>query len=106
MILGVFWPDLLRGCAIVLGCMALALFPGAVVHRIRGWRAVLVALIVAALFGSMIAGTWAHLGSAHIKWYRSPVLLVTSVLALIYVVSVRGWRIWYDRPHERPPASR
>lgn len=97
MILGLFWPDVLRGIAIVLGCMALALFPGAVVHRIPGWRAWLVAVVVVLLFGSLVGGVWAHVGTSHIKWYRSPVLLVCSVGALGYVVSIRGWRIWYDR---------
>lgn len=89
--------DVLRGAAIVLGLTALALFPGTVVHRIRGWRSGLVGTIVALLFGSLIASTWAHLGYATVKWYRSPVLLLASILALVYVVSVRGWHVWTDR---------
>lgn len=91
-----FWPDVLRGFAIVLGVMALALFPGALVHRIPGWRAWLVAGVVVLLFASLIATTWQHLGGAHIRWYRSPVLLVTAIAALGYVVSIRGWRVWED----------
>lgn len=96
MTVAVFWPDVERGIAIVLGLMAFALFPGTVVHRIHGWRAWIVAATVMLLFGSMIAATWTHLGDSHIKWFRSPVLLVASVLALTYVISVRGWRIWMD----------
>jgi phosphatidylserine synthase len=93
---GVIWADLFRGAAIVLGVMALALFPGTVVHRIHGWRSWVVATVVVLLFASLIASTWRHLGHGHIVWYRSPVLFAASILALIYVVSVRGWRIWYD----------
>jgi hypothetical protein len=100
MMLGVFWPDVLRGGAIIFGVMALALFPGTVVHRIPGWRAWLVAAVVVMLFASLIGAVWAHLGTAHILWYRSPVLLLSSLLALGYVISVRGWHLWTDHDHD------
>lgn len=96
MIQAVFWPDVVRFAAIVSGCMALALFPATIVHRIHGWRSTVVALVLTLMFAALITSTWQHLGAAHIRWYRSPVLLVASILALVYVVSVRGWTVWKD----------
>lgn len=95
MIAAVYWPDVVRFAAVVLGSMAMALLPGVLTHRVLGWRVWLIVAVVVLLFLGMIVATLAHLGEP-LRWYHGPVLLVASILSLVYVISIRGTRFWYD----------
>lgn len=95
MIAAVYWPDVVRFLAVVLGSMAMALLPAAVTHRVHGWRVWLIVAVIVLLYVAMIVATLAHVGQP-LRWYRGPVLLAASILSLVYVFSIRGRRFWYD----------
>lgn len=88
--------DVARGITLTFACMAMALFPGAVIHRIPGWRAFIVACTVTLLFVGAIAANIARWGQP-IRWFGTPITLIASLCALIYVISIRGGQFWRDK---------
>ncbi len=87
--------EVVRGITLTVACMATALFPGAVINRIPGWRAFIVACTVTLLFVGAIATNIARWGQP-IRWFGAPVTLIASLCALTYVISIRGGQFWRD----------
>lgn len=95
MIEAVTTPDFFRGITITMATVSMALFPGALINRIHGWRSILVAITVALLFAGGIANAIYRFGQP-LRLFSSPLLFVASIGALTYVISIRGKQFWRD----------